>query len=77
MIDDLKNKKDPKIDKLIDYFNLKKEKWIKLSQDAVYETLKLFPQKLNYDKNSIKNILENFRIDKNLIRYDEDEEDFT
>ena len=70
------NKEDPKVNTKIDYFNLKKEKWIKFSQEAIYETLKMFPYTVNNERNTIINVINRLKINKELIRYDEESEDF-
>jgi len=76
-LNEISNQKDPKLEGQIDHYTSKKNKWIKHSQEAVYELLKMFPETSNYQKNSIKNIIERFKIDKELIKYDEESEDFS
>lgn len=51
-------------------------KWLKISQEAVYTILEMFPQNQNYEKNTIKSLIEHFKIDSELIKYDEENDEF-
>jgi hypothetical protein len=62
--------------KEIQRFKRLTDKWLKISQDAAYQLLDLFPQNKNYEKNTIKHVIEHFKIDKELIEYDEENECF-
>ena len=69
-------KNDDKIEKEYNYYNNLSNKWKKIAQDSIYKLLELFPQNENYEKNTIKSVLNSFHIDKKLIGYDEENECF-
>ena len=69
-------KNDDKIEKEYNYYNNLSNKWKKIAQDSIYNLLELFPQNENYEKNTIKSVLNSFHIDKKLIGYDEENECF-
>ena len=69
-------KNDDKIEKEYNYYNNLSNKWKKIAQDSIYNLLELFPQNENYEKNTIKSVLNSFHIDKKLIEYDEENECF-
>lgn len=60
----------------INKFEKLSQKWLKISQDAVYSFLEEFPQNNNYEPNTIKKVLDYFKIDYNSIRFDCENECF-
>jgi hypothetical protein len=68
--------KTSKTDKEILKFEELYNKWLKISQDAVYTILEMFPQNQNYERNTIKSLIEHFKIDPELIKYDEENDEF-
>jgi hypothetical protein len=68
--------KNTKTEKEIQKFEILYEKWLKISQNAVHSILDMFPQNQNYERNTIKTLIEHFKIDHELIKYDEENEDF-
>jgi hypothetical protein len=68
--------KSSKTDKEILKFEELYNKWLKISQDAVYTILEMFPQNQNYERNTIKSLIEHFKIDPELIKYDEENDEF-
>jgi hypothetical protein len=67
--DEGKRKKLEELDKLAG-------KWLKISQEAISTILELFPQNSNYERNTIKQVIEYFKIDKEAINYDSENECF-
>lgn len=57
-------------------FKKLKNKWLKISQDAIYQILEIHPQNHNYEKNTIKSILNHFRVNSETIEYDSDNDCF-
>jgi hypothetical protein len=58
-------------------FNKLYNKWLKISQEAVLKLLDIYPENFKtYQKNTIKTLLDEFKIDYELIKYDEENEDF-
>lgn len=70
------NNSDDKKNKEIDKFNRLTKKWLKISQDAILTLLEMFPQNLHYEKNTIKSVIEHFKLDKEMLKYDEENECF-
>jgi hypothetical protein len=69
--------KSHKTENDITKFNQLYIKWLKISQEAVLKLLDIYPENLKtYQKNTIKNLLDEFKIDYELIKYDEENEDF-
>jgi hypothetical protein len=60
----------------IEKFTKLKKKWLKISQDSVDRILDLFPQNKNYEKNTIKTLLDHFKISHELMDYDSENECF-
>jgi hypothetical protein len=75
-IEELNANNDEKKEKEIKKFEKLYEKWVKISQDTVYNILEMFPENQNYQKNTIKSLIQHFKIDKELIKYDSEEECF-
>jgi hypothetical protein len=77
MIDEIKvrNSDEAKRKKLIEVKRLT-DKWLKLSQEAVYTILEMFPQNEAYEGNTIKKTLAYFKIDKEDLDYDSENECF-
>jgi hypothetical protein len=62
--------------KEVERFCRMKNKWLKISQDAIYTILEMFPQNHSYERNTIKSIINHFKIDKGIIEYDSENECF-
>ena len=67
---------DEKYENEIEKYIKLEEKWRIIAQDSIFQLLDIFPTDLNYNKNTIKNVIESFHIDKELIHYDEENDDF-
>lgn len=68
-----KEQKDGKEIKRVDLLYMK---WLKISQDAVEKILEMFPENNNFEKNTIKTLIDHFKIDKELIDYDSENDCF-
>jgi hypothetical protein len=73
-INEIKNKTTNK-EEIIKYEKLS-QKWLKISQEAIYTILEMFPQNQNYDKNTIKSVLQHFKIEKEALNYNSEDECF-
>jgi hypothetical protein len=62
--------------KELEKFTKLKNKWLKISQDAIYQILEIHPQNHNYERNTIKSTLNHFRINPEIIEYDSENECF-
>lgn len=51
-------------------------KWKKITQETVYSLLELFPRDENYQSNTIGSVMKTFKIDPELIEYDEENDCF-
>ena len=60
----------------IDKYIKLEEKWRIIAQDSIFQLLEIFPTDSNYNKNTIKNVIDSFHIDKDLIKYDEENDTF-
>ena len=52
------------------------DKWLKITQEAIYTILEIHPQNNIYEKNTIKSVLNYFKIEKELVKYNSDEDCF-
>jgi hypothetical protein len=52
------------------------KKWLKLSQEAIYTMLDMYPQNTSYEKNTIKHVIQNFQLDKEALNYDSENDCF-
>jgi hypothetical protein len=70
----LKSEEKKKIE--LEKFTKLKNKWLRISQDAIYQIIEIHPQNHNYEKNTIKRILNHFRVNSETIEYDSDNDCF-
>jgi hypothetical protein len=52
------------------------KKWLKISQEAIYTILEMFPQNQSYGKNTIKSVMQHFKIEKEVLNYNSEDECF-
>ena len=67
---------DEKFENEIEKYIKLEEKWRIIAQDSIFQLLDIFPTDLNYNKNTIKNVIDSFHINKDLIHYDEENDSF-
>jgi len=67
---------DEKYENEIERYIKLEEKWRIIAQDSIFQLLDIFPTDLNYNKNTIKNVIDSFHINKDLIHYDEENDSF-
>lgn len=77
-INEIKSRNADKRKKEAEIKNLKTltNKWKKAAQDACYEIISLFPINQDGKKNTLKDILNFFRIENQKLDYDEDNDEF-
>ncbi len=73
-IKELKNKPTNKEE--IEKYKKLTDKWLKISQESIYTILELFPHNQSYEKNTIKSVLNNLKIDKEMLNYNSEEDCF-
>jgi hypothetical protein len=74
LLDEMKNNSNKK-EEINKYIRLS-DKWLKITHDAIYTILEIHPQNNMCEKNTIKSVLNHFKIDKDLIKYNSDEDCF-